>query len=107
MWDSLLDTPQTLAELRNLGCQALRFPGGSDSDEYHWAIDKSFAYTWMWPSSAGSFTQVATNLGAQAMITANYGTGSTNEAAAWVAWANGSVTNSQTLGTDSAGTTVD
>jgi hypothetical protein len=37
MWDTFLDTPGTLAALRELDVQALRFPGGSPSDDYHWA----------------------------------------------------------------------
>ena len=36
--------------------------------------------------------------------TVNYGTGSTNEAAAWVAYANGSTTNTLSLGVDQFGT---
>jgi len=104
IWDSFLDTTQTLTLLQNIGCQALRFPGGSDADEYNWVTGKSLSYTWQWWSSCANFAHVATNLAAQAMITANYGTGSTNEAAAWVAWANGSTTNTRTLGSDTRGT---
>ena len=103
IWDSALDTPQTISLLQNMGCLALRFPGGSASDEYHWLTDKSTTNTWAWASSVANFTHVATNLAAQAMTTVNYGTGSTNEAAAWVAWANGSTTNTRALGTDALG----
>src|ERR1019366_779976 len=34
IWDGLLDTAETVSALRELGVQALRFPGGSLSDEY-------------------------------------------------------------------------
>ena len=37
------------------------------------------------------------------VITVNYGTGSTNEAAAWVAYANGATTNTLSLGVDQFG----
>ncbi|HEV2454096.1 MAG TPA: hypothetical protein VGY98_07535, partial [Verrucomicrobiae bacterium] len=42
----------------------------------------------VWGTSFANFMHVATNLGAQAFITVNYGTGTSNEAAAWVASAN-------------------
>ena len=38
------------------------------------------------------------------MITVNYGTGSTNEAAAWVAYVNAATNNPQSLGVDAIGT---
>ena len=36
MWDGLLDTPETVSALRELDVQALRWPGGSPADDYHW-----------------------------------------------------------------------
>lgn len=78
-WDGSLGNAQTLPLLRQIGCGALRWPGGSTSDEYHWASD-----------SAGNatFQTLATNLGAQVFTTVNYGTGTPAEAAAWVRMAN-------------------
>jgi len=83
-WDSDFTNPETLDELRELGLQFLRFPGGSESDEYHWASNTTDSNTWKWATSFDAFAKVATNLGAQAIITVNYGTGSPAEAAAWV-----------------------
>ncbi len=83
-WDSYFTNPETLAELKELGLQFLRFPGGSESDDYHWASNTTDSNTWTWATSFDAFAKVATNLGAQAVITANYGTGSPQEAAAWV-----------------------
>lgn len=37
IWDALLDADDTVSILRELDVQALRFPGGSFSDIYHWA----------------------------------------------------------------------
>jgi len=76
-WDGNLGNSQTLALLRQIGCTALRWPGGSTSDEYHWASDISGNKTFM---------NLVTNLAAQSnsIITVNYGTGTSNEAAAWV-----------------------
>ena len=104
IWDGNLDTPQTIALLRESGMRVLRCMGGSASDEYHWVLNKSLAYNWSWASSFASLLHVATNIGAQVITTVNYGTGSTNEAAAWVAYANGSTTNMMSLGVDKYGT---
>jgi alpha-N-arabinofuranosidase len=104
VWDGNLDTPETISVLQNMGTLALRFPGGSSSDEYHWSWNRSLNNTWTWSESTATFARVATNVGAQVVITINYGTGTTNEAAAWVAWANGSPTNTRSLGVDARGT---
>jgi alpha-L-arabinofuranosidase len=103
MWDSNLDTSQTIALLREMGTRTLRCMGGSVSDEYHWALNKSFNNNWTWQSSFANLLHVATNIGAQVITTVNYGTGSTNEAAAWVAYANGATTNTLSLETDQFG----
>ena len=42
----VLDTPGTLSALRELDVQALRFPGGSPSDDYHWAFNRNGTNTW-------------------------------------------------------------
>jgi alpha-N-arabinofuranosidase len=91
VWDSYFDTPQTLTLLTNLGVQVMRFPGGSTSDDYHWASNTEGTNTWTWGTSFQNFAHIATNLHAQAIITVNYGTGTASEAAAWVA--NSNVTN--------------
>jgi len=78
-WDGSLGLAQTLPLLRQAGCLALRWPGGSTSDEYHWAND---------PDGNATFRNLATNLAAQVFTTVNYGTGTPGEAAAWVRAAN-------------------
>jgi len=88
VWDGYFDTTSTSNALRELGTLILRFPGGSLSDEYHWATGKTLTNTWSWQTSFFNFVHVATNAGAQAMITVNYGTGTPQEAAAWVRHAN-------------------
>lgn len=88
VWDGNFDTPTTLALMREMGARILRFPGGSLSDEYHWASNTSSTNTWKWSTSFANFVHVATNLGAQAFITVNYGSGTAPEAAAWVRQAN-------------------
>jgi alpha-N-arabinofuranosidase len=103
IWDSNFDTPSTVSLLQEMGTRLLRGPGGSLSDEYHWSTDTNLTNTWRWATSFANFVHVATNAGAQAVITVNYGTGSTNEAAAWVAYANGATTNTRSLGADQFG----
>ena len=104
MWDSALDTPQTLTVMTNMGTRAMRFPGGSDSDDYHWVFNRQDANNWTWATSLANFIHVITNVNGQAMTTLNYGTGFTNEAAAWVAYVNASTANTQSLGVDATGT---
>jgi hypothetical protein len=103
IWDNVLDTPQTVTQLTNMGARALRFPGGSDSDDYHWVFNRQDDNTWTWSTSMASFIDVITNMNGQSMITVNYGSGFTNEAAAWVAYANASTGNIQPLGSDPTG----
>src|SRR5579884_2848392 len=88
VWDGYFDTPQSVSLLKELGVSLLRFPGGSLSDEYHWATDTSLNNTWRWVTSFDHFVHVATNVPAQAILTVNYGTGTPAEAAAWVRSAN-------------------
>jgi hypothetical protein len=88
MWDADFDTPGTLSALRELEVQALRWPGGSPSDDYHWAFNRNGTNPWKWATPFSNFIQVATNLHAQVFITVNYGSGTPEEAAAWVRCAN-------------------
>jgi hypothetical protein len=88
IWDGNFDTAQTVALLKEVGATILRFPGGSLSDEYHWASGSSVTHPTPWQTSFANFTHVATNVGVQAFITVNYGTGTPSEAAAWVRHSN-------------------
>ena len=88
VWDGNFDTSTTVSLLREMGTRIMRFPGGSLSDEYHWASNTTGTNTWHWSASFTSFVHVATNVGSQAYITVNYGTGTSAEAAAWVQQAN-------------------
>ncbi len=104
IYDGNLDTPSTSDALAQAGLLSLRFPGGSESDDYNWSTSRTGTNTFTWGTSFVNFAHIATNAGAQVFTTVNYGTGSSNEAAAWVAYANGSSTNTLALGTDQYGT---
>ena len=79
-WDSFLNSTATINLLSQAGVKTLRFPGGSTADDYHWQTNSG--------TTSDGFAHVATNLSAQAFITVNYGSGTAQEAKAWVAYAN-------------------
>ncbi|MFC5835806.1 cellulose binding domain-containing protein [Nonomuraea insulae] len=88
IWDSNLGTNQTADLLKDAGMKLLRYPGGSYSDIYHWA-DHTAPGGYVAPNTDfDTFMSGVRRTGAQAMVTANYGTGTAEEAAAWVRQAN-------------------
>jgi alpha-N-arabinofuranosidase len=114
-WDSALGTPQTLSLLQAAGLRAIRLPGGSLSDEYHWRTNTNLdhatiAQPWSWAAGFDKSSALTLGLNAHAMVTVNYGTGTPEEAAAWVAYANFATSGGSdvTLGTDApaSGTTA-
>lgn len=90
LWDENLGTDQTVALLRDAGLRAIRIPGGSLSNEYHWRTNTTLTNTWRWAADMSVFARVIAELEAQAFVSVNYGTGTPEEAAAWVAYANAS-----------------
>lgn len=91
---------QLIARCREASIHMLRFPGGGTSDAYRWRegvgpmekrpIGKD-EYGWDMKHFLGTleFGEVADALGAEMMITANYKTGTAQEAANWVEYCNG------------------
>jgi alpha-L-arabinofuranosidase len=88
VWDSAFATQATIDLLNQAGNTTLRFPGGSLSDDYHWQTNTTGTNTWEWATSFDEFAAVALGNSAEVFITANYGTGTPAEAAAWVQYAN-------------------
>ncbi|OIQ98871.1 hypothetical protein GALL_191130 [mine drainage metagenome] len=88
MWDHSLS--QDTADFQDLGVLTLRFPGGSLSDAYHWQTNMTQDQGWNgpWFSDYLEFGKLIQQLHARAMITVNYGSGTPEEAAAWVQAAN-------------------
>lgn len=93
--DNNTERTRTISLLTEMGITTLRFPGGSLSDEYHWATGTTLNNTWQWNTSFTEFIRVATNINAHVFITVNYGTGTPEEAAGWVRHAN--VTNNYAI----------
>ncbi|GGK86586.1 alpha-L-arabinofuranosidase [Planomonospora parontospora subsp. parontospora] len=88
IWDSRLGSDETADLLKAAGMKLLRYPGGSYSDIYHWA-DHTAPGGYVAPDTDfDTFMRGVRRTGAQPMVTANYGTGTAEEAAAWVRHAN-------------------
>jgi hypothetical protein len=99
VWDWHLLDPVIPSLLKNLNVKVLRFPGGSFSDIYDWKTnstvpDQNFPYVDP-DNTFDNFMKLVNEIGAQALITVNYGTnfagtagGNPQEAAAWVKYAN-------------------
>ena len=87
VWDNAFTDPQTLTTLNTVDARFLRYPGGSSSDDFHWQTNTAaLEGTNAGSTNFDSFAAYAQATGAQVIITANYGTGTPAEAAAWVAY---------------------
>jgi hypothetical protein len=124
VYDGDLGLASTAALLKAAGVTSLRYPGGSYADLYHWethtgtttpAQGAGSNVIYVAPeANMGGFVKILENVGANAFITVNYGMnsratgpGSPKEAAAWVAYANGSPTDTKVIGTDNSVPPVD
>ena len=94
VWDNALMSPETLELLKAADVRTLRFPGGSTSNTYDWETNRSYVSgtrtlnNWEWTNDFDDFAQVALALKAKVYITANYGSGTPEQAAAWVRYSN-------------------
>lgn len=87
-WDGNLLDPANPGLLAATGARIMRYPGGSLSDAYHWQ-SHTFEAGWANPNNTfDAFMQVAQQAGIQPMLTVNYGSGTPQEAAGWVQYAN-------------------
>ena len=116
-WEQNAYDPATLQLLQEAGFTNLRFPGNNGIDAlYHWSTGTitnpytddrapAFPREKQFPAVVPVIDKLGT-----AIVSVNYGTnldgsggGEPAEAAAWVAYANGSPSNSQAIGKDSKG----
>ncbi|HEX6354937.1 cellulose binding domain-containing protein [Actinophytocola sp.] len=88
IWDSQLGTPEVADLLKGAGVRAMRYPGGSYSDIYHWETHTAPGGYVAPNTDFDQFMAGVRRAGAQPIVTANYGTGTPEEAAAWVRYAN-------------------
>ncbi|GAA4879478.1 cellulose binding domain-containing protein [Kitasatospora terrestris] len=88
IWDSAMNDPEVATLYRAAGIGALRYPGGSYSDIYHW-VDNTAPGGYVAPGTGfGAFMGTVRATGAQPILIANYGSGTAQEAADWVRYAN-------------------
>jgi hypothetical protein len=90
VYDGFLTDAALPGLLSSAGVNALRYPGGSVSDVYHWQDNsvvpgQSFADP---NNNFDNFMKLARAARSQPVITVNYGSGTAAEAAGWVKYAN-------------------
>src|ERR1700726_579755 len=97
VYDNYLMSSGVSSALVNAGVKAVRYPGGSYADAFHWQTTTACGGAYV--NSSDGFdnfiNNVVTPAGAKAIITTNYGSnsactggGNPSEAAAWVQYAN-------------------
>jgi hypothetical protein len=88
VWDGHLQDAQVPDLLRADGVRVMRYPGGSIAENFHWQTntldDGSNAGT----DTFDKFMQAVQQVGATPISSVNYGSGTPEEAAAWVKYAN-------------------
>ncbi|MFD9777498.1 cellulose binding domain-containing protein [[Kitasatospora] papulosa] len=88
LWDSHMNDPEVTGLLGEAGVGVMRYPGGSYGDIYHWK-DHTAPGGYVAPHTTfDEFMSSVRTSGSQPMIIANYGTGTPQEAADWVRYAN-------------------
>ncbi len=99
VWDGDTDTSAAKQLMSAAGIANIRLPGGSAGDDYDWTKQQ-----WYGQTATPQFGDLANSIGASAYVIANYGTGTVQEAAAWLAYCNASLNaSSVAIGVDSTG----
>jgi len=89
VYDGAMNSSATPGILSTAGMKAVRYPGGSYADNYHWQTDTLEGGLFHAPNTGfDAYMATVRAAGAQAVITANYGSGTPQEAADWVRYAN-------------------
>lgn len=118
VYDNALHAPEVPGLLKEAGVTLLRWPGGGYADNYHWSVHR--ITPWFGDprqagylgagSDFGGFVSLLASFEGAGMITVNYGSnlagvgpGDPQEAAAWVAYANGDPSSDVAIGVDSTG----
>jgi hypothetical protein len=88
VWDSQMNVSQVQDLLQQAGVRMMRYPGGSYGDIYNWQNNTATGGFVAQGTDFDSFMGTVKKVGAQPIIIANYGTGTPQEAADWVQYAN-------------------
>jgi hypothetical protein len=93
-WDTNLNTSQTEQMVQSAGLTMFRFPGGSSSDDFHFNAPPTYNGEGT-DASMASFISAMNGVG---LATIDYGSGSPQEAAAFLAYLNAPVGNTTSIG---------
>ncbi|GGV68141.1 cellulose binding domain-containing protein [Streptomyces thermoviolaceus] len=88
IWDAEMNTTATQDLIEDAGVGMLRYPGGSYGDIYHWRTHTAPGGYVAPGTDFDSFMGTVKKVGAQPIVIANYGSGTPEEAADWVRYAN-------------------
>jgi hypothetical protein len=93
-WDSNLNTSQTQQMVQAAGLTMFRFPGGSSSDDFHFNAPP----TYNGEGTDGSMASFIASVNGTGMATIDYGSGSPQEGAAFLAYLEAPVGNTTPIG---------
>lgn len=87
-WMTDLHADPVVAQVNALGSPVIRYPGGSSSDTFHWLTHKNDTdSSKSWQTTTDEYFQLLNKTGTAGMITANFGSGTAQEAADWASYA--------------------
>lgn len=88
IWDAHMNDPEVAALMKAADVGAMRYPGGSYADIYHWKTHTAPGGYVAPGTGFDAFMGTVRATGAQPVLIANYGSGTPEEAADWVRYAN-------------------
>ena len=88
VYDGLMNDAPVAGLLRNAGIGAVRYPGGSYADIYHWKTNTTDGGYVAPGTDFDTYMSTVRSAAAQPIIIADYGSGTPQEAADWVKYAN-------------------
>ncbi|SEE40604.1 Alpha-L-arabinofuranosidase [Streptomyces sp. 2131.1] len=88
VWDSHMNDPEVADLMKAADVGVMRYPGGSYADIYHWETHTAPGGYVAPGTGFDAFMGTVRAAGAQPILIANYGSGTPQEAAGWVRYAN-------------------
>ncbi|MEU2021524.1 cellulose binding domain-containing protein [Streptomyces sp. NPDC016469] len=88
IWDSHMNDPEVADLMSAADVGVMRYPGGSYADIYHWETHTAPGGYVAPGTGFDAFMGTVRAAGAQPILIANYGSGTPEEAAGWVRYAN-------------------
>lgn len=103
VWNSGIKSPACQSLVQAGGFTIMRWPGGSGSDNFDWSTNRDNGNGTVWKNSTADFVHLLSATSAAGIVTTNYGGGTPEMAAAWVAYFNGSPADPHVIGVDAKG----